>query len=101
MKAAAIIGALTVSLHTIFLFSLTFSTARTHHVVFEEIREMAGTLSYIHVVVLVNISGLLQSVADFGSKIIALKTNYDDTATYAKRLEEYGGINTNVPPNIF
>ncbi len=37
MKAAALIGALTVSLHTLFLFSLTFPTAHTHHVVFEEI----------------------------------------------------------------
>jgi hypothetical protein len=37
MKAAALIGALTVSLHTIFLFSLTFPTACTHHVIFEEI----------------------------------------------------------------
>jgi len=43
MKAAALIGVLTVSLHTIFLFSLTFPTARTHHVVFEEIGEMAGS----------------------------------------------------------
>jgi hypothetical protein len=70
MKAAALIGVLTVSLHTIFLFSLTFPTARTHHVVFEEIGEMAGALSYIHVVVPVNISGLLKSVADFRSKIV-------------------------------
>jgi hypothetical protein len=65
MKAAALIGALTVSLHTLFIFSLTFPTA---HVIFEEIGEMAGALSYIHVVVLVNISGLLKSIADFRSK---------------------------------
>ena len=97
MKAAALIGALTISLHTIFLFTLTFPTAHTHHVVFEEIGEMARALSYIHVVVPVNISGLLQSVADFRSKIIALRTNYADTAIYAKRLEEYGGGNTNAP----
>jgi hypothetical protein len=95
MKAAALIGVLTVSLHTIFLFSLTFPTARTHHVVFEEIGEMAGALSYIHAVVPVNISGLLQSVADFRSKIVVLKTTYSDNAIYSNRLEQYGGINTN------
>jgi hypothetical protein len=95
MKAAALIGVLTVSFHTIFLFSLTFPTARTHHVVFEEIGEMAGALSYIHAVVPVNISGLLQSVADFRSKIIVLKTTYSDNAIYSNRLEQYGGINTN------
>jgi len=60
MKAAALIGALTISLHTIFLLSLTFPTACTHHVVFEEMGEMAGALSYIHAVVQVNISGLLK-----------------------------------------
>jgi hypothetical protein len=89
MKAAALIGALTISLHTLFLFSLTFPTARTHHVVFEEIGEMAGALSYIHVVVPVNISGLLKSIGDFRSKIVVLKTNYPDTAVYTKRLQEY------------
>ncbi len=88
MKAAARIGALTVSLHTLFLFLLTFPTARTHHVVFEEIGEMARALSYIHVVVPVNISGLLKSIADFCSKIVVLKTNYADTAVYTKRLQE-------------
>jgi hypothetical protein len=97
MKAAALIGTLTVSLHTIFLISLTLPTAPTHHVVFEEIGEMAGALSYIHAVVPVNISGLLKSVADFRSKIIVLKTNYADTATYSQRLEQYGGANTNGP----
>jgi hypothetical protein len=74
MKAAALIGALTVSLHTLFLFSLSLPTARTHHVVFEDIGEMAGALSYIHVIVPVNISSLLQLVADFRSKILILKT---------------------------
>jgi len=95
MKAAALIGALTISLHTLFLFSLTSPTAHAHHIVFEEIGEMAGALSYIHMVVPVNISGLLKSIADFRSKIVVLKTNYADTAVYTKRLQEYGGINTN------
>ena len=66
-----------------------------HHVVFEEIGEMAGALSYIHVVVPVNISGLLKSIADFCSKIVVLKTNYAGTAVYTKWLQEYGGIYTN------
>ncbi len=91
MKATTLIGALTVSLHTIFLFSLTFPAVCTHHVIFKEIWEMAGALSYIHAVVLVNISGLLKSVADFRSKIVVLKTNYVDTATYSNRLKQYGG----------
>ncbi len=58
---------------------------------------MAGALSYIHAVVPINISGLIKSVADFRSKIIVLKINYADTATYTKRLEQYGGVNTNGP----
>ena len=33
-----------------------------HHVVFEEIGEMAGALSYIHAIVMVNISGLIKTV---------------------------------------
>ena len=44
MKAAALIGALTVSLYTIFLFSHTLSTVKAHHVVFEEIGQMAKWL---------------------------------------------------------
>jgi hypothetical protein len=95
MKAAALIGALTISQHTLFLFLLTTPTARAHHVVFEEIGEMAGALSYIQGVVPVNISGLLKSIADFHSKIVVLKTNYADTAVYTKRLQEYRGININ------
>ncbi len=97
MKAAALIGALTISLCTVFLFSLTLLGANSHHVVFEEIGQMAGALSYIHVVVPTNISGLLNSVADFRNKIVALKTMYSDTAIYSKRLKEYGGINVNGP----
>jgi hypothetical protein len=97
MKAAALIGALTISLCTVILLSLTLPVANSHHVVFEEIGQMAGALSYIHVVVPVNISGLLNSVADFRSKIVALKTMYADTAIYSRRLEEYGGMNVNGP----
>jgi hypothetical protein len=57
MKAAALIGALTVSFYTIFLFSFSFSPVCTHHIVFEELGEMAGALSYIHVVIPINILG--------------------------------------------
>ncbi len=60
-------------------------THSTCHVVFKEIGQMAGALSYIHVVVPVNISGLLNSVADFKSKIIALKTMYADNSILAKK----------------
>jgi hypothetical protein len=95
MKAAALIGALTIFICTIFLFSLTLPGASSHHVVFQEISQMAGALSYIHVVVPVNISGLLNSVADFRSKIVALKTMYADNSILANRLEAYGGININ------
>jgi hypothetical protein len=79
----------------IFLLLRFPSPTSAHHIVFEEIGEMAGALSYIHMVVPVNISGLLKSIADFRSKIVVLKTNYADTAVYTKRLQEYGGINTN------
>jgi hypothetical protein len=40
-----------------------------HHVVFEEIGEMAGALSYIHAVVPVNISGLSQAVENFKTDV--------------------------------
>ncbi len=68
MKAAALIFALSVSFYTILLFSFSFSPAHTHHVIFEEIGEMAGALSYIHIVVPINISGLLQAVTQFRKK---------------------------------
>ncbi len=51
MKATALIGTFTISLYTIFLFLCTFTPAQTHHVVFEEIGEISGALSYIHVVI--------------------------------------------------
>ncbi len=97
MKASALIGALSISLYTFFLFSCSFTPAQTHHVVFEEIGEMAGALSYIHVVILINISGLLHTIDDFCSKIVALKRKYTDKAKYANRLDKYGGANTNDP----
>jgi hypothetical protein len=49
--------------HPFFLL-LLFSCVQhfdLHHVIFEEISEMAGALSYIHAIVPVNISGLVQT----------------------------------------
>ncbi len=93
MKAAALIGALTVSLYTIFLLSCTFTPAQTHHVVFEEIGKITSTLSYIPI----NISGLLQAIHNFRGKVVTLKTKYTDKAKYATCLDKYGGSNTNDP----
>ena len=42
----------------IFLLLCFPSPTSAHHIVFEEIGEMAGALSYIHAVIPVNISGL-------------------------------------------
>jgi hypothetical protein len=64
---------------------------------FEEIGEMASALSYIHVVIQINISGLLQSIHDFHCKVVTLKAIYTDKAKYANRLDKYGGANTNDP----
>jgi len=97
MKAAALIGTLSISFYTLFLFSFSFSPARTHHVVFEEIGETAGALSYIHIVVPINISGLLQSVTQFREKVTELKAGYTDKKIYAERLDRYGGMNMNGP----
>jgi len=91
MKAAALIGTLSVSLYTILLLAYTLTPAQTHHVVFEEIGEMAGALSYIHVVVPINISGLLQSVNNFRAKVAGLKANYVDHKKFANRLDYFGG----------
>jgi hypothetical protein len=97
MKAAALIGALFISLYTIFLLSCTFTPVQTHHVIVEEIGEMAGALSNIHVVIPINISGLLQAIHNFCGKVITLKTKYTNKAKYATRLDKYGGSNTNNP----
>ena len=47
-----------------------------HHVVFEEIGEMAGALSYVHAVVPVNISGLTRSIYNFKEDVRNLETLY-------------------------
>ncbi len=50
--------------------------ATPHHVVFEEIGEMAGALSYVHAVVPVNISGLARAVNNFKEDVRALEVLY-------------------------
>jgi Baculovirus F protein len=53
----------------------------THHIVFEEIGEMAGALSYIHAVIPVNISGLDRAANTFRSQIADLRRNYQVAQT--------------------
>jgi hypothetical protein len=50
--------------------------ATPHHVVFEEIGEMAGALSYVHAVVPVNISGLARAVTNFKEDVRVLEALY-------------------------
>jgi len=95
MKAAALIGTLSISLYTALLFFYSFTPVKTHHVVFEEIREMASALSYIHVVIPINISGLLHAIDDFRAKVVVLKSNYVDHKKFANRLDYFGGWSTN------
>jgi hypothetical protein len=97
MKAAALIDTLSVSLYSILLFSYSFTSAQTHHVVFEEIGEMAGALSYIHVIIPINISGLLSALGDFRNKVVVLKSNYTDNKRYANRLDQYRGVYSHDP----
>jgi hypothetical protein len=47
-----------------------------HHVVFKEIGEMAGALSYVHAVVPVNISGLSHAVENFKTDVRSLEALY-------------------------
>jgi hypothetical protein len=63
---------------------LFFPLTPWHHIVFKEIGKMAGALSYIHAIVLINISGLAHAVQIFLHDIQALQkrqptgSNYDD-----------------------
>ncbi len=52
-------------------FLLCFPTS-AHHIVFEEIGEMAGSLSYIHAIIPVNISRLDRAANIFRSQIADL-----------------------------
>jgi hypothetical protein len=56
---------------------------------------MAGALSYIHVIIPVNISGLSAAIQHFCEKVTLLQTGYGKKEKYAVDLEKYGGqINT-------
>ncbi len=50
-----------------------------HHIVYEEIGEMAGAVSYIHAVVPVNISGLSQAVSNFKTDVRSFQALYKKT----------------------
>jgi hypothetical protein len=50
--------------------------ALQHHVIFEEIGEMARALSYVHAVVPVNISGLSHAVNNFKEDVRTLEALY-------------------------
>jgi hypothetical protein len=72
-------------LMTIMLWHLAFM----HHVVFEEIGEMAGALSYVHAIVPVNISGLAHAVNNFKEDVCILQ------ALYNKNRQPTGLLNDN------
>ncbi len=57
---------------------LFFPLTPSHHVVFEEIGEMAGALSYIHAIVPINISGLAQAIHNFHHDVQALQKLYSE-----------------------
>ncbi len=61
---------------TIVTVLLLSPLATPHHVVFEEIREMAGALSYVHAVVPVNISGLARAVTNFKEDVRSFEALY-------------------------
>jgi hypothetical protein len=59
-------------------FLLRFpSPTSAHHIVFEEIGETAGALSYIHAIIPVNISGLDQAASIFRSQVSDLRRHYN------------------------
>jgi hypothetical protein len=62
-------------LKTVLLLALC-QLACQHHVVFEEIGEMAGALSYMHAVVPVNISRLSHAVENFKEDVRTLEGLY-------------------------
>jgi len=61
----------------IFLLLRFPAPTSTHHIVFEEIGEMAGALSYIHAIIPVNISGLDRAANTFRSQVDHLRRNYN------------------------
>jgi hypothetical protein len=61
----------------IFLLLRFPSPTSAHHIVFEEIGEMTGALSYIHAVIPVNISGLDLAANIFCSQVADLRRHYN------------------------
>ncbi len=61
----------------IFLLLRFPSPTLTDHIIFEEIGEMAGALSYIHAVIPVNISGLDPAANTFRSQVADLRRNHE------------------------
>jgi hypothetical protein len=61
----------------IFLILHVPPSTSAHHIVFEEIGEMAGALSYIHAVIPVNISGLDRAANIFRSQASDLRRHYN------------------------
>jgi hypothetical protein len=61
----------------IFLLLRFPSPTSAHHIVFEEIGEVAGALSFIHTVIPVNISGLDRAANTFHSQVADLRQNYN------------------------
>jgi hypothetical protein len=62
---------------TLLIFFLLHFPTSAHHIVFEEIREMASSLSNIHVIILVNISVLDRAANIFRSQITDFCRRYD------------------------
>ncbi len=58
-----------------------------HHI--QEIGKMVGTLSYIHTIVPVNISGLVQAVHNFCHDILALQKLYQDLKQHFGTYDEW------------
>jgi hypothetical protein len=57
---------------------LRIHLSSSHYVMFEEISQMAGALSYIHAIVPVNISRLVQAVHIFHCNILSIQKVYYD-----------------------
>jgi len=57
---------------------LQIHLSSSHCVVFEEITEMAGALSYIHAIVPINISRIVQAVHILHCNILSIQKVYHD-----------------------
>ena len=89
MRAAPATGTLAIFLHTIYLLHHTLPTVWMHHVCFKEIGEMSGALLYIHMVVMINISGLAQSTHCFWHNVHQLQKGYNEKEQKAMKLEKH------------